>query len=125
MTTREVCDKTCIECGVRQGGVEMIKLHAAVVAVVSSLAILLPAPLEVVNAGGQDWVQTITVAPDHWFRGVVAFPPFVPNVVSYAPHARFVFVAEPPPVLSCRHSQETVVVPKDNGGTQDVTITRC
>jgi hypothetical protein len=30
-----------------------------------------------------------------------------------------------PPVAQCRHSRETVTVPSEDGGTREITITRC
>jgi hypothetical protein len=34
-------------------------------------------------------------------------------------------VIPPPPPLSCRHSQETKMVPSEDGGMREIRITRC
>jgi hypothetical protein len=38
---------------------------------------------------------------------------------------RFFLQAEPTNGLTCRHSQEVVMVPSEEGGTRPITVTRC
>jgi hypothetical protein len=34
-------------------------------------------------------------------------------------------VVQPPRVLSCQYTRETVTVPSESGGTREITVTRC
>src|SRR5512136_1466192 len=52
-------------------------------------------------------------------------PYFAPDYVSDVLLERFVSPAEPPRVLNCRRTQETVTVPAEDGGTRELRITRC
>lgn len=58
--------------------------------------------------------------------GVTVVPPDTPDsVMTYAPPAQVVYVPEPPQALGCHHSEQTVTVPAEAGGTRQVTVTRC
>jgi hypothetical protein len=36
-----------------------------------------------------------------------------------------IWVAEPPPALTCHRTEQVVTVPAEEGGTRDIKITRC
>lgn len=60
------------------------------------------------------------------YGGLYAVPPydFYSNG-SYVQPGPIVFVSQPPAALSCQSSKEIKTVPSENGGTRDITITRC
>jgi hypothetical protein len=124
-----------------------MKMIHAVIVFMSALAMLLLAPLGLAaNArSGGFGAHTFHFAGLHrsashlhsarsrgafgqwpFFGGIVAVPPYASdNILTYAMPERVVFVPEPPRALSCHHSQETVTVPSEEGGTRQITITRC
>jgi hypothetical protein len=123
-------------------------IHAAIL-VVSTLAIPLLAPLELgADAHGSGFGAHSSHFtgihsshfPGHFrsarhneafgqwplFGGLVAVPPDASdNIVPYATPETVVFVPESQRALSCHHSQQTLTVPSEDGGTRQITITRC
>jgi len=60
------------------------------------------------------------------YGGIVAVPPDASeNIMTDATPETVVFVSEPSRTLSCHHSQQIVTVPSEQGGTRQITITRC
>jgi len=45
--------------------------------------------------------------------------------MSSALPAQIIYVPERPAALGCHHSEQTVTVPAEAGGTRQVTVTRC
>jgi hypothetical protein len=128
----------------RLGDVVMKKVHTAVV-LASALGGLLLAPLAVMaNAHGLGFgAHPIhfrghfgpahrNAAYGQWpgYGGVVAVAPDASdntsdNTIVYATPEEVAFVPEPSRMLSCHHSQQIVTVPSEQGGTRQITITRC
>ena len=113
----------------------MKTIHAAIV-VASALAMILLAPLQLAaNAHGAHafhFSNHFRASRHHgaygayggWplYGGVVAVPPYMPeDTATYAPPATVVYVPEPPQALSCHHSEQTVTVPAEAGGTKQLT----
>jgi hypothetical protein len=62
------------------------------------------------------------------FGGYLAYPPYSYDgfdTVGEAPLVKFVSPPEPPRVLSCQRSRETVTVASPDGGGREIKITRC
>ncbi len=113
-------------------------IHIATV-VVPALAMLVAAPLEV-NAHGIGFGAHSFHATGHFrlayrhgqygqwplYGGIAIVPPDVSDnlMIDETPET-VVFVPEPPRSLSCQHSQQIVTVPAEQGGTRQITITRC
>jgi hypothetical protein len=108
------------------------RISAARVAVAVSLATLLHIPIAAVaRSGGLGFG-----ARQHSHRAFNAVPygGFVGGMVSsayYGPEGNipplqgWEFPPDPPRVLTCHRSKETIAVPVEGGGEQQVTITRC
>ena len=61
-----------------------------------------------------------------YYGGVVALEPHLYD--EYRPYAlpqEVVFVREPPRVLDCKRTRQTVTVPSEDGGTRQILVTRC
>jgi hypothetical protein len=118
-----------------------MKTVNAVVVVASALAMLLLTPLQIAasahgfhafhwsahfHGGHHHRVHGAYGAYGAWpFYGDVV-PPYTADVgMSYTPPAQIVYGPEWPQVLGCHHSEQTVTVPAEAGGTRQVTITRC
>ena len=114
----------------------MKMMHGAATVVASILAMLLLAPLDTANArasGARRWhfpghhpsARHLTRhSARHRFPhygGYVALPPYEPNVI-YALPQPIVFVRES---RSCRYDRQVVTVASEQGGTRQITITRC
>jgi hypothetical protein len=123
--------------------VAMKRVHTAIV-LVSALGALLLAPLAVIaNAnslgfGAHSIHSTRHFATLHFgsayrngaygqqYGGVVAVAPDTSdNAMTYAMPEEVAFVSESSRTLSCHHSQQIVTVPSEQGGTRQITITRC
>jgi hypothetical protein len=59
-----------------------------------------------------------------YYGGYVAAPAYAP-AYTYAQRPEVIYVAEPPRALSCHHSEQTVTVPAEAGGTRTITVDRC
>ncbi len=64
-----------------------------------------------------------------WYgSGGVAYDPY-PYYTAYGVGQdviqKVVLPPEPPRALTCQRSQQTVTVPTDEGGTRQITVTRC
>ncbi len=60
------------------------------------------------------------------YGGGFALPPYEPeNIMAYPAPETVLFVPELPPKLNCQRSQQIMTVPSEDGGTRQVTITRC
>ena len=62
------------------------------------------------------------------YGGLYAVPPygFDNDLTSSVPAPeQVIYVPMPPTALTCKHSEETVTVPAEAGGTKQLTITRC
>jgi hypothetical protein len=60
-----------------------------------------------------------------WGGGFVDAPYFTPASVGDAPHVVFVSPPAPPRALTCQRSRDTVNVQSEDGGTREISITRC
>jgi hypothetical protein len=63
-----------------------------------------------------------------WYGGVVAndlYPYYTTYGVGDDVIQKFILPPEPPRKLTCQRSQQIVTVPSDEGGTRQITITRC
>src|SRR5215510_13189569 len=66
-----------------------------------------------------------------WAGGIIATAPYPYFGLDFLgapmPSAPMLLSAppEPPRALSCQRSQETVVVPSEDGGTRDIRVVRC
>lgn len=112
--------------------------HAAIVAV-SALATMLLAPLAIaagLHGHGVHAVQFhshFRSARHHGnqsallgYAGLYTVPPYTSNgSISETTAPAVVYVREMPRALSCQHSMEIKKVPSEDGGTREVTITRC
>ena len=129
-----------IKYGKRQGdGVMKIIQTAAVV--VPALAMLMVASLEVAaNAHGIGFGAHPFHSAGHFrsaqrygadgqwplYGGIATVPPDVSDdIMVDATPETVVFVPEPPRRLSCHHSQQIITVLSEEGGTRQITITRC
>ena len=56
---------------------------------------------------------------------VTVAPEASDNIMTDATPETVVFISEPSRTLSCHHRQEIVTVPSEQGGTRQITITRC
>ena len=124
----------------RLGDVVMKKVHTAIV-LISALGALLLAPLAVMaNAYGLRFGAHSIHSTRHFgsahrngaygqwplYGGIVAVAPDASdNIMTYAMPEDVAFVPEPSRTLSCHHSQEIVTAPSEQGGTRQITITRC
>jgi hypothetical protein len=118
----------------------MKKIHTALI-VAPALAVVLLAPLAVMaNAHGLGFDAHSIHSTSHvgsayrhgqygqWplYGGVVtAAPDASDNIMTSATPETVVFVSETSRTLSCQHSREIVTVPSEQGGTRQITITRC
>ena len=111
----------------------MKTMHGAAAVAASVLALMLLAPPEAANAraGGARGFHFRAHhhhSARHWVRhrfprygGYVALSPYEPNV-TYALPQPIVFVSEP---HRCRYDRQVVTVASEQGGTRQITITRC
>jgi hypothetical protein len=123
-----------------------MKVMRITIVVVWALTMLLLAPLEA-NAGAQGVgmrtshvgvVRGHRALARHHFRSVrnQAFgawpwygyydePPYTYDDSMTYPTPGTVVVRPEPPQVRCQHSEQTRIVPSANGGTTEVTISRC
>ena len=122
----------------------MKMMHVTTV-VVLALTMLLLAPLEA-GAGGHGFgIHSFHVrghfrSAHHHFRlarhhrafglwplyGYYNSPPYtLDDAMTYSTPETVVLAPEPPRVVGCQHSQQTVTVPSENGEPRQVTIIRC
>jgi hypothetical protein len=69
-----------------------------------------------------------SIAPHHHnFRRypIFAVPYTAPDDSNYEAVAELELPSEPPRVLNCQRTWQTVIVPSVTGGTREITITRC
>jgi hypothetical protein len=60
------------------------------------------------------------------YGGIVAVSPYAPDeAMTYTTPEPVVFVPILQRALSCHKSKQTVTVPSEDGGTREITITRC
>jgi hypothetical protein len=107
-----------------------IRIGAARVAVAVSLIALLLIPIAAVARSGG-----VGFGSPHRYRAFNTFPygGFVTGMVSSVsygdsnipPLQARELPPDPPRVLTCHRSQETITVPVESGGEQPVRITRC
>ena len=116
-----------------------MKSMYAVLAVVSALAIMLLAPLDVVSSANGLGLHPFHFNghfrsarhhraqwPLYGYGGLYAVPSDTPDgSTTYTMPQTVVFVREMPLALSCQHSQEIKTVPSEDGGTREIRITRC
>ena len=118
----------------------MKMINTALVAALA-LAVALLAPLAVMaNAHGLGFGAHSIHSTGHFgsayrhgrygqwplYGGIVAVPSDTSdNMMTDATPETVVFVSEPSRTLSCHHSQQIVTVPSEQGGTRQITITRC
>jgi hypothetical protein len=64
-----------------------------------------------------------------WYGGYVALPPgmgvYAGGYGQTLAPLTVKFVPEPPRALSCHRSRQTVKVPAQDGGSSEITVTRC
>jgi hypothetical protein len=116
------------------------KKQAAVVPVLSGLAILLFSPSELIakaRGSGFGAYELHFAGNSHsairhrnfglWplFGNLVDGSPYMSDSVGYPPPTIVVFAPGPPRALSCRYNREIIEVPSEDGGTRHITITRC
>lgn len=111
----------------------MKPMHGAMAVAASVLAMLLLAPSDKANArgGGAHGLHFLGhhhASARHWARhrfprygGYVALSPYGPNVTYTLPQP-IVFVSEP---QRCRYDRQVVTVASEQGGTRQITVTRC
>jgi hypothetical protein len=111
----------------------MKTMHGATAVVASVLAMLLLAPPEAANAraGGAHGLHFSAHhhhSARHWARhrfpyygGYLVLSPYEPNV-TYALPQPIEFRRES---YSCRYDRQVVTVASEQGGTRQITITRC
>ena len=126
-----------------------MKVTRITIVVVRALTMLLLAPLEAnagahgvgmrtAHVGGQHVVRGHRALARHHFRTVrnQAFgawpwygsydePPYTYDDSMTYPTPGTVVVRPEPPQVRCQHSEQTRTVPSANGGTTEVTISRC
>ena len=110
----------------------MKTMHGAVAVVASILAVMLLAPSDAASARGSG-AHSFHFSAHHrsarllarhrfpHYGGYVALPSYEPNVI-YALPQPIVFVSES---RSCRYERQVVTVTSEQGGTRQITITRC
>jgi hypothetical protein len=119
----------------------MTMIRAAIIGVTFALLTLLLAPLApVANAHGRGFSGHAFHFPRHFnsarhnryfdqglmYGGYGALLPYdTGNGVTYAAPETVVYVLEQPRELTCQFSRQTVTVPSEEGGTREITITRC
>jgi hypothetical protein len=117
----------------------MKKLRIAAIVAATGLAVVLPASFEAAKAGihrfgGHALFHAFRHNHNHgqfgagsWYGGYAESAPYMGDEVGYAPQQQSVVYVAPPPAaaLACHHSQETVAVPVEGGGTRDIHVTRC
>jgi hypothetical protein len=110
----------------------MKPMHGAAAVVASFLAMMLLAPPQAANAraGG---ARGFHFAAHHHsarhlarhrfplYSGYLLLPPYDAST-TYAPPQPFVFVSEP---RRCRYDRQVVTVASEQGGTRQITVTRC
>jgi hypothetical protein len=119
----------------------MTMIRAAIIGITIALVtLLLSPPATVANAHGRGFGAHAFHFPRHFnlarhnrnfdqglmYGGYGAVLPYdTGNGVAYAAPETVVYVLERPPGLSCKFSRQTVMVPSEEGGTREITITRC
>ena len=118
----------------------VFRTGAARVAVAVSLAMLLLIPIEAVAGSGGVGFRAHQNLPKSAHvkrhRGLNAFPyggyyagvapsSYYTEPVTIPPLQAREFPPDPPRVLTCKRSQETITVPAVGGGERQVRITRC
>jgi hypothetical protein len=118
---------------------EMLRI-ASVSCALCAIAMLLLAPFEAAaRSGGAGFGARSFHSRAHFrvhrhypsYGGVAAFAPY--DTPDFIGSAQLVGIASPPrepvrvpmPVLTCRHSEQTVTVASEDGGTREIRITRC
>jgi len=114
---------------------ETMKVTRITIVVVWALTVLLFPPLaakaSVQGVGQSSHFKSQLLAHNHRHQNHRAFglwPYGDYDVPSYAPDtyaAPEAVVAEPTPSVGCKHSEQIVEVPSENGGVREVTILRC
>jgi hypothetical protein len=124
----------------------MVKFYAASVAAAFGFATLFLGAAEAAAKPGGGWAK----APSHsfhsspgkrplahhrrafrgwpWVGGYLGYPPYSYygfDSIGDAALVRFASPPEPPRVLSCQRSRETVTVSSPDGGSREIKITRC
>jgi hypothetical protein len=116
-----------------------MKSKYAVLTVVSALAMMLLAPLDVVASAKALGLHAFHFSghfrsarhhraqwPLYGYGGLYAAPSDIPDdLTTYTTPQTVVFVRAMPLALSCQHSQEIKTVPSEDGGTREIKITRC
>ena len=121
-----------------------MKMKYALIISLTALAALVSAPLAIAAGGHGHGFHGHSGHFSNHFRparhqnnfsqlplygGLYALPPYSydNNYIAngYASSPTVIFVAEPPRALTCHYSQQTKTVPSEDGGTRDITITRC
>ena len=119
----------------------MTTIRAAIIGVTFALVTLLLVPFETAaNAYSRGFSAHAFHFPRHFnsarhnrnfdqglmYGGYGAVLPYDSgNGVTYAAPETVVYVLEQPRALSCKFSRQTVTVPSEEGGTREITITRC
>ena len=127
-------------------GVVVMKTKSGVIFAVSALVALVSAPLEIAaSPHGSGFGMHSFHFSNHFrpanrhrafnqlpfYGGLYALPPYAYGdmggyAIDYsASPPAIVYVAEPQRALGCQKSQQVKTVPSENGGTRDITITRC
>lgn len=109
---------------------------ASVSCALCAIAMLLLAPFEAAaRSGGAGFGARSFHSRVHFrahryyplYGGVAASAPY--DAPDFIGSAQLIGIASPPReparVLTCRHSQETVTVASEDGGTREIRITRC
>ena len=123
-----------------------MKMMYVTTVVVSSLTMLLLVPLEAQTGEHGFGIHSFHVrghfrSAHHHFRfarhhralglwplyGYYDYSPPYPldDAMTYSMPETVVPAPEPPPVVGCQHSEQTVTVPTENGKPRQVTIIRC
>ena len=109
----------------------MKKLRTAAIVAATGLAVLLPVSFDAAKArvhgfGGHAYHHRHgNFGAGAWYGGYVETAPYVANDAGYAPQQPIVYLAPALPALACHHSEETIAVPTEGGGTRDIRVTRC
>ena len=110
----------------------MTMMHGAAAVAASVLAMMLLAPPDAASARGGGAHSLHFLGHHHsarhlarhrfpYYGGYLMLPPYDASV-TYALPQPFVFVSESRP---CRYDRQVVTVAAEQGGTRQVTITRC